>query len=457
MPLNRRDLLRASAWTAGILAVGNAGALLTACGTLGGGYGPLRPDVGGLLDLPYGFSYRVLSRAGSPLADGGGLVPARFDGTGAFAASSNAVRLVRNHEIGSTGTPTVIGDPSITYDPGANGGSTTLLVGADGRLQREYVSLAGTYANCAGGITPWGTWLSCEETEARPNGQRTKDHGFVFEVDPADPTRNRSPEPLRAMGRFPHEAVCIDPRTNVAYLTEDATGPNGLLYRFVPNAAGGGYGTYRFGGRLEAMLATDGGRAIADLSVYRNAGTQLDVTWVRVADPLADRVSTRRQFMWSGDSSNAGGPVTRSRKLEGTWWGNDRAYVAASYARLSDGSAAEHDGQVWSYDPRRSKLRLELRLERNADASGAGRDKPDGPDNITVSPFGGLMMAEDGQGTNHLLSVSLDGSAHVFARNASNGSEFTGVCFAPDGGTMFANIQSPGITFAISGPFSTPH
>ncbi len=251
------------------------------------------------------------------------------------------------------------------------------------------------------------------------------------------------------MGRFAHEAVAVDPQTHTAYLTEDANEPNGLLYRFRPTASGGGYGSYRFGGRLDAMQCRDGGQIVTDLSPFRSPGTRLRVEWLPVADPLASTTSTRRQF--------ADGEVTRSRKLEGAWWGNGRAYIVCSFARTSDGSQAEHDGQVWSYDPRTSTLRLELRLEVNEDPGGHGADIPDGPDNITVSPHGGLVLAEDGDGAQHLLSVSMDGSTHLFARNAGNDSELTGVCFSPDGRTMFANVQSPGTTFAITGPFSSAH
>jgi secreted PhoX family phosphatase len=460
MPLSRRDLLRTSAAGAGALALGNVGALFTAPGAsmaaVVGGYGRILPDKAGLLDLPKGFRYRIVSEVGVPMASGAG-VPDAFDGTGTYAGPNGTTLLVRNHEQGTSGTPKVVGPANITYDPGAAGGTTNLEVDGNGVLLDEYVSLAGTMVNCAGGVTPWGTWLTCEETEAKAGGALTKDHGFVFEVDPFGNNRNKNPFPLMAMGRFAHEAVAVDPRNSTAYLTEDAGNPNGLLYRFVPTVKTARYGNYRRGGTLTAMLCTDGGQVVTDLSPYSTPGKRLAVQWVPVADPLAAAVSTRKQFQWSGDPSNVGGPVTRSRKFEGAWWGNGRAYVVTSFARLSDGSLAEHDGQVWSYDPLTSSLRLELRMAVNRTPTGGGRDKPDGPDNICVNPYGGLMLAEDGEGVQHLLTVSPDGVPSVFARNARDDGEFTGVCFSPDGRWMFASIQRPGITFAITGPFANAH
>jgi hypothetical protein len=175
----------------------------------------------------------------------------------------------------------------------------------------------------------------------------------------------------------------------------------------------------------------------------------LQVSWVPVPDPLAASLATRKQF--------ADTEVTRSHKFEGQWWGKvpgrgfDGDHIVCSFARLSDGSVAEHDGQVWVLDPHRQTLTLEVFLPVNPDPTS---DQPDGPDNITVSPFGGLFLAEDGSGVQHLLSVDKNGNATVFARNRISASEFTGVNFSPDGDTLFANIQDQGLCFAITGPFN---
>jgi secreted PhoX family phosphatase len=447
MTLSRRDLFKRSAATgAGLLVAGNLDVLLAgAAGAVpGAGAGPLVTDPAGLLDLPAGFKYTVVSRSGDPLVGHPGTVPGGLDGMGAFA-DGRGVALVRNHELGGSGTFRTTAAPEYTYDPRAYGGTTTLKLTADDRLVDEYVSIAGTISNCAGGVTPWNTWLTCEETEQRRNATYTKDHGWVFEVDPFDDANNVNPTPLTGLGRFAHEAAIVDPDTGHVYLTEDAGGPNGLFYRFTPSSRPRAYGDLRGGGALEAMYVPD----VLDLSPYTEIGTELPVTWKAVPDPSAATVSIRRQFSYGAITTPAG-PITRSRKFEGLWWGRGRAFVVCSYARLTDGSVGQHDGQVWSLDPRTNTLRLEVAFPVATDTD----TQPDGPDNITVSPYGGFFLAEDGDGVQHLLAVDEDGETSVFATNTLNDSEFAGVVFSPDGRTLFCNVQSPGITYAITGPFA---
>ena len=458
MSLSRRDFLsRASALTAGVAITGSATSLFTATAATAAnaadpGYGPLVPDPAGVLALPRGFEYTVVSRAGDPLSAGTGKVPGKQDGTGAFA-TAGGVLLVVNHEQSPGAMYPATASADLTYDPAAVGGTTTLLVDEENVRQRVYVSLAGTAVNCAGGTTPWGTWLTCEETEDRAGTKGyAKDHGWVFEVDPYHPENNVNPVPLRDLGRFAHEACCVDPTDGHVYLTEDANGPHGLFYRFTPNVLPGSVHSLRNGGTLEALYVP----GLANLASVTQPGTTFPVEWKPVPDAYGTTMSVRKQFTYT-DATGAvvvgpGGDITRARKLEGAWWGADGlAYFVSSYARVSDGSPVPHDGQVWAYDPRLRHLTLKVRFAVNPDVAS---DNPDGPDNICYSPYGGLMLAEDGEGVNHLLGVTPAGQTYAFARNELNDSEFAGVVFSPNGRTLFANIQTPGITFGITGPWA---
>ncbi|MEV8586084.1 alkaline phosphatase PhoX [Streptomyces sp. NPDC051180] len=474
MPLNRREFTKQSAG-AGLALTGVVGALATAPEALasdepaalgaghghghghdhghgrGLGYGPLVSDPAGMLALPAGFSYRVVTHSGVTRLESGEFTPSNHDGTAAFAGPRGTTYLVNNHELKGPRAkwehPVPLTE-GLVYDPAAAGGCTVVEVHRDGTVA-EWVGIAGTSTNCAGGRTAWGTWLTGEENSDRAgvNGM-TKDHGYVFEVDPRDRRANRDPKPVKAFGRYDHEAVVVDPKRGHAYLTEDASNPNGLLFRWTP-PAGFEHGRGRLrtladdAGVLQAFKCTDSaGRFVDDLSRATRIGTVYGVDWVDVPDRDARTTSVRKQF--------ADGQVTRARKLEGMWWADGGTYVVSSYAREESPGAA-HDGQVWFYDPKRRTLTLKVLLGVNAapDEDGAF----DGPDNITVSPYGGLVIAEDGEGVQHLFGATDSGRTYPIARNDLNGSEFTGVTFSPDGDTLFANIQDPGIMVAITGPW----
>jgi secreted PhoX family phosphatase len=373
------------------------------------------------------------------------------DGTAAFVRrGGNGSVLVNTHEIGGSEAFPVPRVPGFTYDPAVGGGTTTIEVDKDGNRVREYVSLAGTLNNCAGGRTPWETWLTCEEAETPASAP--VQHGYVFEVDPYDQAKNRDPRPIKAFGRYAHESCVVEPQGARVYHTEDAGNPNGLLYRWtapdeaLPLRAGSFRKLADDAGTLEALrAATRSGTVVPDHSVATAPGTTYRVEWVTVPDRDARTTSTRKQAYAK--------PVTRSRKLEGMWWGDGGAYFVASFARTSDGSAAQHDGQVWFLDPDEDTIELKLHF---AYTPGDQDSDPDGPDNITVSAHGGLIIAEDGEGASHLVGSTDAGDVFFLARNELNDSEFAGPCFSNDKKTLFANIQSPGHVLAIQGPWRKP-
>ncbi|MEU5168224.1 alkaline phosphatase PhoX [Streptomyces mutomycini] len=447
----RRQILAGSAATAASVAFTGAFTELfsgTAEARGHSGYGPLVPDPGGLLDLPKGFRYRVLSREGAPLLSGEGLVPSNHDGMAAFAGRNGRVHLVRNHEnrvTGKIGVPTVEG---LTYDPMGKGGCTSLEIDGRGNVRGERVAIAGTAVNCAGGPTPWNTWLTCEETEdkAGTNGY-TMDHGFIFEVDGADPRRTGA-VPLTAMGRFQHEAIAVDPGNGVVYETEDAfERPFGLFYRFLPEKPLGGTGSLRAGGALEAMRVP----GVPDLSAIQETGASFDrIEWVPVPDPQAAGTPIRLQ-----DFGPRG--ITHAQKLEGCYWGGSSVYFVSSFAHSDEGSAADHFGQVWRYEPKKRRLTLVIVFGPDTDIQLPGES----PDNICLAAGGGLMVCEDGGGAQHVLGVTRRGEVYPMARGRQNigtadepeWGEFAGVTFSPDGGTMFVNCYTPGTTFAVTGPW----
>ncbi|MFE2049054.1 alkaline phosphatase PhoX [Streptomyces sp. NPDC059459] len=484
MSLTRRDFAGRSALTgAGIVLAGSVGALATAPNALastdterageehgegrghdhghdhGVGYGPLVPDPDGILALPEGFRYEIVTYCGRTKLESGEFTPSNHDGTATFEGPRGTTLLVNNHELGGHRDdwphPVPLTE-GLVYDPAAAGGCTVVEVRRGGHVA-EWVGIAGTATNCAGGSTPWGTWLTCEETEDKAGEEgMTKDHGYVFEVDPEDRRANRDPKPIKALGRYAHEAVVVDPGRGHLYLTEDASGPNGLLYRWAP-PEGFRHGRGRLrtladdAGVLQAFKCFDsGGKFVDDLSRATRTGTVYGVDWVDVPDRDARTTSVRKQF--------TAGQVTRARKLEGMWWADGGAYIVSSYAR-DESPGRPHDGQVWFYDPKRRTLTLKVLLGVNADPSADGAF--DGPDNITVSPYGGLVIAEDGDGVQHLFGATDSGRTYPIARNDLNigseeepeFSEFTGVTFSPDGRTLYANIQDPGIMLAITGPW----
>lgn len=426
------------------------------------GYGPLVPDPNRLLDLPEGFSYQVISQSGDTMDDGL-FVPGQPDGMGCFPLDGSRVALVRNHELkGSSGLHRNLGpggfhqerigllDAAKGYDTYKNGrplpgGTTTLVYDLETRQTvRQYLSLAGTSTNCSGGHTPWGSWLTCEETlETAANADVTKAHGWVFEV-PADATGLVPPVPLKAMGRFDHEAVCVDPRTGIVYLTEDDN--EGLLYRFIPTTPG----KLIDGGRLQAMAFIDKPGADTRNQDSREwaVGDWRNVAWIDLEDvesPAGDL----------NDRGHAKGAALVARG-EGIFWGEGELYLTAT----SGGPIRA--GQVMRYvpspdegTPRESRRPGRLQLF----AESTDKRVMNMVDNLMVAPWGHLILCEDNYSSdvrNHIKGVTPDGKTYTIGRNVFSGnSEFAGACFSPDGSVMFVNIMYPGITFAIRGPWSS--
>ena len=403
-------------------------------------YGPLRPVKDRttgleLLALPEGFEYLTYGWTGDVMSDGVP-TPGAHDGMAAFRRADGKVALVRNHEVGAyRGT---FAQPA--YNPTAGGGTTTLVFDPDaGEFTESWGSLGGTIRNCAGGPTPWGTWLTCEETtEIAPNGTR---HGYVFEV-PFDGPGN--PEPLREMGRFSHEAVAVDPSTGIVYLTEDAT-PSGL-YRYLPNRRD----SLAAGGQLQMMAIES--VAGGSYSTYTDGtGTRYRTSWVTIANPDYNPGETRPALQGAA----LGGAVFR--RLEGAWWGNDRLYV------VSTNGGPKGQGQVFEYDPVAETMSV---LFASPDAQVLNN-----PDNICVSPRGGIVLCEDGSESEYVHGLTTDGEIFPFALNTVvigeggipgksirpgdyRGSEWCGSTFEPKNGNwLFLNAQSPGFTVAITGPW----
>ena len=429
--LNRREFqsLAGSAFTA---------LLASDCVTSGPsdgvvGYGPLEPDPAGLIDLPKGFTYRIISSLGDRMDDGE-KVPDRADGMGAFAGHGGRVVLVRNHEL-RAGESALGGSAFDRWNgTGALAGGTTTVVydPASGRVEQQYRSLAGTIRNCAGGTTPWRTWLTCEEDVSRAGGMLGQSHGWVFEV-PADLRGRANPVPLEALGRFNHEAAAVDPRSGIVYLTEDRD--DSLFYRFLPNRPG----RLAEGGRLQALALADG-RNDGRNWTSRNLIPQqpAPVRWVDLDGVDSETDDLRNRGAAKGALLFARG--------EGVHMGRREVYFVST-----SGGAAKL-GQVMRYRPGRTGAlggTLDLFFESTSP------DQFNYGDNLTVGPTGHLFVCEDQYSDvvdNYIRGIRPDGTPYAFARLRLQ-TELAGACFSRDGRTMFVNAYSPTKTIAISGPF----
>ena len=462
--VDRRSFLgMAAATTGGFLGLqGAVAANLLGFDDAARGYGGLAEDPEGILDLPAGFSYRTISRWGEEMDDGL-LVPHEHDGMAAFDGGPGRTILVRNHEIGVDADlgwgafgprlerlPLV--DRSRFFDAGSGdrpvlGGTTTVVYDQrTGTVEKHFLSLAGTGRNCAGGPTPWKSWISCEEWTQKADELCAKDHGWCFEVPATDQPGLADPRPLRGLGRFNHEAIAVAPDGRCVYLTEDRN--DGLLYRFVPERPG----RLAEGGRLQALAVA--GKPSIDLRNWIDPATEtptvapavrLPVEWI----DLEGADSPDDDLRFRGHSAGA----ARLARGEGMWTGKDEILFACT----SGGVA--RIGQIWKYRPSpaegfEGESEAPGTLELLIEATEGG--VIENADNLTIAPWGDVFVCEDGPPGNGLVRVTPKGRVDRFALNRLSGSELAGACFSPDGRTLFVNIQHQGITVAIEGPWRSP-
>ena len=453
------------------------------------GFGPLAPcvpdntaelgNVAGLGDLrgmpllalPEGFRYNAVSIRGDEMSDGV-LVPGDHDGMACFRTRSGHYALIRNHELSiiedeAGSIAGCLAPNGRQYDPFAGAaaglggaGTSTLIIDRFGRRVRDYVSLGGTIRNCAGGPTPWDSWISCEEDVTTPttNPLATKRHGYNFEV-PASLGEAVDPVPLVAMGRMNHEAVSVDPLTGMVYETEDRG--DSCWYRFVPDRKHPHrYGDLQEGGTLYALVidpnqhaacngdplpttVLQGTEVVDTRGLARGApasmlpflGQPLRARWIRIdeVDPAEDTLRYEAQakgaaVFWRG---------------EGAWHHNGKHYWVCSGA----GDAGE--GQVWCYNPWSETVTLLLESTEET--------LLDGPDNLTIASDGTLYLCEDGSGGvpgdpnfgQYIVGVESDGGLFQFAFNLLDTSEFAGACFAPGDRILAVNSQGLGVTYTI--------
>ncbi len=432
---------------------------ITGCSTSAGiNYGPLLQSEG-VLSLPKGFSSTIISRRGDKMSDGL-ISPGMHDGMGVFKGRNDKIILIRNHENlpGAEGTGPFGAGNKLMYKVSRNkiydyakaqrtcvGGTTTLVYNEQsGKIELEYLSLIGTVRNCAGGITPWNSWITCEETAIKKgseNGFLEKDHGYNFEVPATDRIGLIDPLPIKAMGRFVHEAVAVHPQEGIVYQTEDIE--DGVFYRYLPNVNG----ELHKGGKLQCL----------SLKNWKSADTR---NWESLkSDPFPIKKSFEVSWM---DLDNVEAPdndlrlrgyqqgAARFARAEGIWYGKKELFFACT------SGGKNKKGQIFKYIPSKfegqtkekdSPATLELYLEPN------NIDTFQNCDNLTIAPWGDVIICEDKQDP-RIIGITPQGKTYVIAKNVGYRlSEFAGPVFSPSGKTLFVNIQSPGLTIAITGPW----
>ena len=403
------------------------------------------------LELPAGFQAKVISRWGEKMSDGF-FVPGRADGMAAFNLDGKVV-IIRNHE--NSPTPTKYGpygedmallgkinhndvfDYGYGKTPGL-GGTTTLVYNENSQeVEAQYLSLTGTYRNCAGGTTPWGSWISCEEDTSPKSDISQVKHGYNFEV-PVSSRKLVPPVPLKEMGRFNHEAVCVDTRSGIVYQTEDTH--DSLIYRFLPATEG----KLHRGGILQA-LSIRSEKSFDTRNWNEQAvavGEEFLVEWITLSGVDSDVDDLRLRGYAKGAAMFARG--------EGMWFGNNEIFFACT------NGGKKRSGQIFKYIP---SLSEGTNGERGQPGKLVLFAEPNDTeilkfcDNLTVSPDGDVILVEDAADS-YIRGITKNGSSYNIGRNIGSTSELAGVCFSPSGKTLFINIQEQGLTLAITGPWS---
>lgn len=409
-------------------------------GSKNAGFGKLINDPKGILDLPAGFSYQIISKLGEAMKDGL-TVPDRADGMGCIALDQDRVALIRNHELQPKHNKewdVKFSQQQVakTYDVDASGrplagGTSTIVYNLrTKRVEQQFMSLLGTIRNCAGGITPSGSWLTCEESVDRASDKIGQDHGYVFEV-PATATGLVDPTPIKAMGRFNHEAACVDPETGIVYLTEDRN--DSLFYRFIPNQKTSLHG----GGKLQAMVIKDtpkfDSRNWSKEQMFK--GVEYACEWIDLDDVESPKDDLRLRGFKKGAALFARG--------EGIFFGEQELYFCCT------SGGAKKLGQIMRYSLKGDTPTVSLFLESEHAASFNFGD------NLCLGPNGDLVVCEDQYSdpvNNHLKGVTPSGSTYDLAKIRWQ-TEPAGACFSPDGTTLFVNLYSPTRTLAITGPW----
>jgi secreted PhoX family phosphatase len=412
-----------------------------------------------LLKLPEGFSYKIIAQK-SDLMNDGLFLPGRPDGMGAFNGTDGKVILIRNHENQNNDfddspfgkdliklnkiSKDKIFDKGFGKTPHLGGTTTTVYNESSQKVESVCLSLAGTSRNCAGGITPWGSWITCEEDFKNADKSNEKAHGYNFEVPATERLKLKYPVPLKAMGKFMHEAVCVDPATGIVYQTEDRH--EGLIYRFIPKTKG----KLQDGGKLQALAfvwkKSMDTRNWEDKDTLKT-GIKYAVKWLDLDGVDSEEDDLRMRGFEKGAACFARG--------EGMWFGKGELFFACT------NGGADKTGQIFRYIPSRYEgnsrenekefqPRLELFVEPN------NTDLMRYADNLTIAPWGDVVFCEDHKSP-RITGITSKGKFYRIAENIGYPSEFAGVCFSPSGKTLFVNIQEAGLTLAITGPWKKFH